>query len=200
MIGWFKRKLAEREAALVEKDAQVRAHWSEAKQFMAEREQMHLDRKKNLDERMQILASKTNDLLEYKNHLETRASFLDRMQRDIDHEKESMLGKDNLEIKKNILLPVMKQKWEAEAKLLDSQRSEILLRVPQIYVSIQSRLMEYSNHVALIKGKPASMGNQNLLIEYQSRLKEVTELIEIIDKERAKNAEPAVIPFPNPAA
>ena len=196
MLGWFKKKLEARERAIIEKDKQARIFFDEAigiinkrQEFQSQAaevlEQIHIDIRDSLDN----LERRRADLAAYKLHLDERADILDKMQKDIDHEKESMVGKDNLEIKREILLPIMKQKWEAEAKLLDSQRAEILHKTPKIYTSLSSRKAEYEAQIKIVKSKPSNMSNQAIMTEWQSRLNEVNEIIEIIDKERTKNAE-----------
>lgn len=196
MFGWFKKKLEARERAIIEKDKQARIFFDEAigiinkrQEFQSQAaevlEQIHVDIRDSLDN----LERRRADLAAYKLHLDERAALLDKMQKDIDHEKESMVGKDNLEIKRGILLPIMKQKWEAEAKLLDSQRAEILHKTPKIYTSLASRKAEYEAQIKIVKSKPSNMSNQAIMTEWQSRLNEVNEIIEIIDKERTKNAE-----------
>lgn len=196
MFNWFKRIWIEREEALAKKDAQVRTYHSEALLQLAEREKILAVARKDFDAfalhvqwRSDSLKDVQSNLIAYKQHLDERTALLDKMRRDIDQEKESMLGKDNLEVKRAILLPMMKQKWEAEAKLLDSQRGETLAKVPKFYLSLESRKLELENQIRTVKTKPATMGNQTLLIQWEAKLQEVAELIELIDKERARNAE-----------
>lgn len=123
-------------------------------------------------------------LIQRQEHLEEREAFLNKMKEAIEFEKESMLGKDNLDIKRNILLPPMKKKWEAEAKKLDSERAKIMNSVPNVYYSLDSNRLEIENQIAIIKNKPSNMGNQNLLIHWEARLQQLLEIMEVIDRER----------------
>lgn len=200
MFLWLvrvKEKWHAREQALAEKDRQVKAFYSEVTEMLRQREEILARRQKDFDDYsmhvgMRSLAGdkRQRDLTDYNLHLDERAAMLNKMQKDLEAERESMLGKDNLEVKRTILLPVMRQRWEAEAKQIDAERAEIMAKTPRLYFSLAARKAEYEAQAATIKSKPANMGNQTLLIQAEARLAEIQELLEQIDKERAKpNAE-----------
>lgn len=194
MIGWFKKKIEAREKALLEKDRQVKAYHAEIESLMQERERVLFFQRESIDNYSRMVSEQADRLSkikqsieDYSAHLEEREKLLNKIKKDIEADKESMLGKDNLEIKRSILLPAMQKKWEAEAASIDADRANILLNTPKIYISLASKKLECENQIKIIKGKPSSMGNQTLLVQWEARLHQLTEIIEMIDKEKSSN-------------
>lgn len=124
------------------------------------------------------------DLDSYQDHLNEKEAILAKIQADINSQKEFMLGNDNQEVKKAIILPAMKRKWEAEAAKVDADRVAILQSTPQVQASIESRKKELESRIQYLKQKPKNGPNDNHLHECESRLKELNEIIAIIDQIR----------------
>ena len=120
-------------------------------------------------------------------HLAEKEAFLAKVQKDLDAQKEFMLGQDNTEMKKAILLPAMKKKWEAEAQKIDAERVAILQSAPTVKASMESRRKELENRIAYLQKKPDNAANQRHMLEAEFRLKELDEVIAIVDQERRTN-------------
>ena len=140
--------------------------------------------RKAIMDRETVYMKRQDSLDEFKSHLLEKDMLLSKREADFIKEKEQMLGKDNLEIKSQILLPFLKQKWEAEAKKLDAERICILQNTPVVNDTLLSRKLELESRQETIRKKPSTTGNHDLLLEVQSRLKELGEITAIIDKAR----------------
>jgi len=129
-----------------------------------------------------IKDSRQKHLDQYMEHLLEKESILDKISKDIEEQKEFMLGKDNLQIKQQILLPAMKKKWEAEAAKIDAQRCVIIRATPGLKYSLRSRKLELESIVADIRGKERNMFNDEILSKTNGKIEMIDEFIDVIDK------------------
>ena len=135
-------------------------------------------------DRSAILDKREMTLNMLREALEEREAVLQKLQNDIEAQKESLVGQEGIEIKRKILLPIMKQKWEAEARRLDAERELILMDVPGIKISLETKRIELQMQINDIKKKPSTMFNSTLLTQCESRLFQLEEIISLIDRER----------------
>lgn len=119
-----------------------------------------------------------------KRFIAEREMALDIREKNLMSEKEKMMDTDAIEIKRKILLPVLQEKWKAEAAKIDLERIKILQETPRIRGSLAARIAELEKIIDTIKGKPRNTSNNDLLVDAIARHDEIKRLIETLDKER----------------
>jgi len=125
---------------------------------------------------------KTLELIaEKKAYIDEKYELVRKMCELLDREKEAILGKDGSEVKRDVLLRSMQMKWEAEKKLIDSKRYDILSKVKDVKISMDARVKELMGIISSIKGKPKTTSNHDLLLRNQGALDEIMSLIEKVD-------------------
>lgn len=134
-----------------------------------------------MEKRNAVFSHRENLIIEEKMLLAEKEALLDKREAFLLAEKEKMVGQENLEIKRTILLPALQQKWEAEKKKIDAERVQLLQSTPKVWESLASRKEELEKIISTIKTKPSSSSNQMLLVENEGRLKQLIEIIAMID-------------------
>lgn len=171
------KKLSDRELAIYSAEQQIRLQQQVIDQYGV-----------FIKEKELLFQKKDAHILDTKKFLVEREMALDIREKSIADEKERLLDSDSIEIKRKILLPSLQEKWKAEAAKLDYERTKILQETPQVRDSLQLRIGELEQAVSIIKTKPKSTGNSDLLISTTSRLDELKKVVERIDKVRSENA------------
>jgi len=131
----------------------------------------------------QLIKEKEKFVDQLKKFHEERRSFLDERERSLDRQREALLGKDGAEIKRKVLLPALQDKWQAEKAKLDADKSRILEKTPRVKVSLDSRRVEILMVINNIRKKPSNAPNHDLLVQNEGRLKELEEILMLIDQE-----------------
>lgn len=119
-----------------------------------------------------------------KEWLVEKEQLLKKKEELFDKEREMILGKEGAEVRRDILLPSLKKKWEAEKEKIDAERVMIIKRTPRVQQSLEARKTELQKIITTIKNKPGSTANHDLLKENEGRLDELNSIINIIDKEK----------------
>ena len=132
----------------------------------------------------QLIAQKEQLLSDQKIYVDEKERLLKKIEEQLTQEKEAMVGKNNLDFKRDILMPSLKEKWEAEKKKIDAERGALVLATPKITLSIESMKLETQSIINLIRGKPRNSGNSDLLLKNQGKLEAIEDIILMIDKEK----------------
>lgn len=151
---------------------------------LRERESNLLQEKELIREKENLFVKREQNIEDGKIYIAERELYLKKREDNLWAEKEKMVGTDNLETKRQIILPSLQQKWEAEKMKIDAERIAILNTTPKVWQSLESRKKEIENIIQTIKSKPLSTPNQAILSENTGRMKELTEIISLIDKEK----------------
>lgn len=139
-----------------------------------------------LEDRERIFNQRENLLQDGKDYIAEKELLLSKREASFWAEKERMLGQDGAGLKRDVILPSLQQKWEAEKMKIDAERIQILKSTPKVFESLESRKIELEKIISTIKGKPASSSNQILLAENEGRLKQLLDVIVLIDSHKGE--------------
>lgn len=144
-----------------------------------------LDVERNvIQDRERILVQRESLIEDGKSFMAEKEVLLSKREATLWAEKERMLGQDGSGLKRDVLLPSLQKKWEAEKMKIDAERVEILQSTPRVFESLESKKIELEKIIAGIKGKPASSSNQILLAESEGRMKQLIDILALIDSNK----------------
>ena len=122
---------------------------------------------------------KTIELIKQREwYLDEKERLLRKQEELFEREREAFAGKEGTEVKKAVLIESMKAKWNAERKMIDAETTKILSSLPDVIGSLDNRKDELNKALAMVRGKPNSSSNNDLKIQYQSRLDEINYIIQ----------------------
>ena len=139
-----------------------------------------------MEGRARIFSHREHLIKEEKQLLAEKELLLSKQEALLISEKEKLSGSDSLDIKRSILLPALQGKWEAEKSKLDAERIVILQTTPKVWGSLESKRIELEKIISGIKGKPSNSGNHALLLDNEGRLKQLLEIITLIDSAKGE--------------
>lgn len=117
-------------------------------------------------------------------HIKEQQSLLDMKEKQVEKEREFLLDNKDIQKKRDIILPAMERKWQAEKAKVDQEADAILKTVKFKETFLSVRKTELEGQLTQVRKRPPSQPNHDLMVEAQSRLDEINLILRKIDETR----------------